>query len=407
MLNSLAHEHRPSTPAEVGAAEPGVLILNRVSFIGGLERYILVAMEQLTKRGYRPFLACPGEGALPDAARAMGLNVLPCEFSRMKTTKSPAQLLRYALSVWAESGKVEDLCRRHDIRILHIHSPVGALYAARAVRKLGLPMVMHFHEAGAPKWSYKLASRFAARVSSHFLCVSEACRSMVRQMGLPMDRTRIIYNGINPTILNSHPQPVPEVTGPGPHIGVVGAVWPLKGQHIFLEAAASVARNHPTARFYIVGDISYEDQRPFLEGLKASARNPPLAGRVHFAGYRTNVADWMAAMDIVTLPSTAPESFGNTLTEAMALGRKVIGTSIGGALEIIRDGDTGLLVPPSDAAALANAMESLIALGADNTMGERAAADVRSRFSPERFGAEIAALYAEMLGQEASAPRSP
>lgn len=388
------------TPAEAREARgdaPGVLILNRVSFIGGLERYIIVAMEQVSRRGFRPYLACPPEGALPDAARAKGLTVLPCEFSRMKSTLHPRKLMAYAASARAESAHVERLCREHDIRILHIHSPVGAFYAARTVRRLGLPMVMHFHEAGVPKWSYTLASRYAARVSSHLLCVSEACRAMVRRMGLPMDRTRVIYNGINPDFLRHEPRPAPEVDGPGPHIGVFGVIWALKGQHIFLEAARRVARNHPTARFYIVGAIGYEEQRAYLKNLHALAEHPDLAGRVMFAGYRSNVADWMAAMDIVALPSVEPESFGNVLVEAMSLGRRVIGTSIGGALEIIRDGETGRLVPPGDPEALAGAMESLIALGPDDTMGQRAAADVRARFSPERFGDEIAALYREML----------
>lgn len=217
-------------------------------------------------------------------------------------------------------------------------------------------------------------------------------------MGVPGSSIRVLYNSVDAVFLAQDGARV-DLGGPGPHIGLFALIWPLKGQHVFLEAAARIALRNPGARFHVVGSLAYASDQKYLDALLRRAHQPPLAGRVSFTGYRHDVRDLMAAMDVVALCSVEPEALPTVMMEAMALGKKVVGTAIGGTVEVIEDGVTGRLVPPNDPEALANAIEELAALPADHPMCLRAAASVRERFSPGRFNEDMGAIYDEVLQQ--------
>jgi glycosyltransferase involved in cell wall biosynthesis len=354
-------------------------------------------MEIAADAGYEPVLACPADGRLPDEARRRGFRVIPHAFNRLKGTNHPLELLRYGKDVWRENQRVRQLCVREGINLVHAHGPVSALYGISAVRGLGLKMLVHVHDALEPRGQYRVVAHVVSRFAERFICVSGAAREMMLRLRIPPSQTQVVYNALDPSFLTPHAGPPPETCGPGPHFGVFALILPLKGQDVFLDAAALLADRLPAAHFYVVGSIPYPDQQFFLERLLETARTPALAGRVSFPGVRENVAEWMEVMDVVVLPSVEPESFGNVLLEGMSLGRRVIGTNIGGAPELITDGETGRLVPPGDVAALAAAMEDLGSRPPTDPMGRNAAADARLRFSPERFESEISAIYREML----------
>jgi glycosyltransferase involved in cell wall biosynthesis len=137
---------------------------------------------------------------------------------------------------------------------------------------------------------------------------------------------------------------------------VIGRLERGKGQHVFLRAAAHVLQHLPETRFMIVGGAANHANRHFEAELKQQARDLVIADRVIFTGERHDIADILAAADVVVVPSTAPESFGLVVVESMAAGRAVIATNHGGPAEIIRHGEDGLLVRPDDDAALGRAM---------------------------------------------------
>jgi glycosyltransferase involved in cell wall biosynthesis len=113
---------------------------------------------------------------------------------------------------------------------------------------------------------------------------------------------------------------------------------------------------------------------------------------VHFTGFRSDVARWMQAMDVVALTSVAHESLSMVLIEALTLGRPTVGTRVGGAHEIIEDGVTGDLVEPADPHALACAIDKLLRSDRQ-ALSQRAAADAMKRFSAERFAQNVASVY--------------
>ena len=173
-------------------------------------------------------------------------------------------------------------------------------------------------------------------------------------------------------------------------IGVFGRLQRWKGQDVFVEAAARVARLRPDIRFVVVGGSVFGLEPEFADALKARAQSAGIGDRIVFTGFRTDVARLMAGCDIVCHTTRVPEPFGLVVIEAMSLSRPVIATRGGGPSEIIDTEDKGLLVPPGDAEALAGAMIAL----ADNPerrqrIGARAAACVKETFSIERMATNL------------------
>jgi glycosyltransferase involved in cell wall biosynthesis len=311
----------------------------------------------------------------------------------MRITANPRVFSRYP-SAWRQSARhVLELVSHHRVDLIHVHHPVGALYAIPAARRLGLPLVLHLHDGPPVKPLYSLALRHAVRHADRIICVSETARELVAATRADPGRVSVIHNGVDRVFLDGTHTRTPEVTGPGPHIGVFGVIEPRKGQDVFLRAAARLVSILPSAHFWIVGPLALADKAEYGRKLEALVRDAPLHGRVTFTGFRPDVARWMMAMDVVALTSVANESFGMVLAEALVLGRKVVASDSGGISEVIQDGITSRLVPPGDAAALAKAILALLQTGEASLHARATAAAVRERFSPEAFTARVAALY--------------
>ena len=371
-----------------------VLHISRVGFVGGAERVILTLASNSQQFGYKPSLACP-EGDLLRSAQSKGISTAACEFDRMRISANPAVILRYPF-VWRRRAKeLLQICLANSVHVIHAHHPVGILYAIPAIRQLGIPAILHIHEMLPAKPLYALALRRTIKMVSRFICVSAAARQLLDTAQVDEPKISVIFNGVDQQFLDA-PAPTPEVTGPGPHIGVFGVIEPRKGQDIFLAAAAKVAERYPTAHFWVVGPLALKDKKDFAERLQSLAGASSLRGRVTFTGYRGDVARWMSAMDIVALTSVAHESLGMVLLEALTLGKPTIGTRIGVVPEIIKEGVTGRVIAPGDPEALAQAMTAM--LGSDlHAIGQRAAADARERFSPDIFCRDVTAVYDQLF----------
>jgi glycosyltransferase involved in cell wall biosynthesis len=176
---------------------------------------------------------------------------------------------------------------------------------------------------------------------------------------------------------------------PGEHVaGVFGRLQAWKGQHIFLRAAAELAKRGIAARYLIVGGSVFGLESDFAETLRQQAADAGIADRVLFLGQRSDTNALMNACDVVVHASVEPEPWGLVLAEAMAAGRAVIGAAAGGPLEMIVDGKTGLLTLPGDATALADALESLFRRPEKRReLGEAARKYAEQHFSRHRAAA--------------------
>lgn len=369
---------------------PSVVTINRVGFIGGVERVILNTGAAARRRGIAFTLACPPGDLALEAAR-QGLDVAVIGIDRSKRTLSPAGLARVGMAMARGRRQVARVAQSRAASVLHAHHPVGALYAAQAARRLRLPLILHVHETLPVNPLYAFALRRAMPHCARFVCVSDASAALMQRMGAPPASLQRLYNGVDPSFLEPA-RPVAELAGPGPHIGLFGVLEPRKGQEDFVRAAALLARDHPTAQFWIIGKLSFAENQGYVEGLRRAAAEAGLTERVHLPGHRADVRDWMGGMDAIVLASREKESLPTVLIEGGTLGRPLVATDVGGVREIIQDGRNGLVVPPCRPDLLAAAIGHVLG-PAGAALGAQARTDAAGRFAPARFGDEMAALY--------------
>lgn len=177
-------------------------------------------------------------------------------------------------------------------------------------------------------------------------------------------------------------------------VGMVGRLEPVKGSLFFIEAAALIVKRCPDVRFLIIGEGSLRssmEQRVKELGINAN---------VIFTGWREDIPDILSLMDVMVLPSLN-EAVGIALIEAQAEGVPVVASRIGGIPDVVKDHKTGILVPPSDAPAIAEAVISLL----DDkprraAMGEAGRVWVRDRFRAEDMAEKTSALYSNLLSRK-------
>jgi glycosyltransferase involved in cell wall biosynthesis len=374
-----------------------ILIVNRVGFIGGAERVLLNAGRLARENGFKVVLACPAPSALAGAAIEHGITVEPVAIDRTKATLSPSLLARQVLRLAAGRKRIAELVRSSGFDMIHVHHPVAALYVTKAAQDTGTPVLMHVHETLPVSIPYRYLARMVYPRCRHFVGVSEKSCEMVRAFGGHPDAVSLIYNGVGSGFLRDL-EPVPELSGAGPHIGIFGVIEPRKGQDHFIRAAAKVVRVYPQAQFWIVGSLSYASNHSYLERLRQLVSELSIGRSVHFTDHQDDVPRWMAGMDAVVLASTGSESLPTVIIEACALGRPVVATSVGGVAEIVHHGETGRIVPPADADAIASALTAILS-GDGRAMAAKAKADVRERFSRERFETEMMKCYRRLLAE--------
>lgn len=185
---------------------------------------------------------------------------------------------------------------------------------------------------------------------------------------------------------------------PGPVIGTVARLHPVKGLGYLILAFAEVLRAFPQAHLIIIGGGGSGVEALEEARLRRQVEELGLGGAVTFAGYRNDVPRWLAGMDVFVLPSLM-EGLGLVLLEAMALEKPVVATRVGGIPEIVEDEKSGLLVPPADAGALATAIRRVLAdPRLARRLGQAGYRRVVAQFSAQRMLAETQALFSEVAG---------
>lgn len=364
--------------------------------MGGSQRVTLRLARELPSLGCRPILVCPQDGALPDAARRQAAEVLICPpHKRWQVTGTTHESVARWLSpghlwtLWHYWNALRRQLAAARVDILHCHDARGCLMAAPAARMAGIPSIWHLHllPASGPR---ALLDGTLALVSDYKVFVSNAAR---RAWSLPqrlLGAHEVIENGLDPAALAAGPAR----TGSHPVLLTVGALRPAKGQDLLLQAAAIVRLRFPNVRLRIAGeDWAGGDYRARLLSDIAALK---LADCVELLGQRTDIASLMAAADVCVIPSRS-ESFGLVALEAMQQSKPVVACAVGGLQDIVVHEQTGLLVPPQDAAALANAIvEVLSDLPRAAAMGAAGLRRVEQRFGARQMAQRFAGLYGRL-----------
>jgi sugar transferase (PEP-CTERM/EpsH1 system associated) len=280
--------------------------------------------------------------------------------------------------------------------VVHTHNTKPLLYAGPAARLARVPVLVHTRHGqrfGAERRQtvlFRLVSRLADRV----VCVSHDSARLSVQEGLAPNKVCAIWNGIDVNLFG--------YTGPadaGPAV-MVGRLSPEKDVDNLLRATALVVRQEPDFRLEIAGD------GPCMPALRRTATELGLDQNVRFLGEVRDVPALLARASFFVLPSLT-EGISLTLLEAMARGLPIVATRVGGNPEVMADGETGLLVPSADPAALAEGMRRLRHdPDLRRRMGRAGRQRVETLFDVRRMVAEYEACYRQLLDPAGRRSRS-
>lgn len=288
--------------------------------------------------------------------------------------------------------------RRTGLDLAHAHLPLAGVVARIAARRAGIPLVYTEHnlQERYHPWTRR-ANAWTWRMQEHVVAVSqEVADSIRRNLGDRVPVT-VIRNGIDVprfAVAANEVARVRRELGIPPGAPVVGTVAVFRAQKrldLWLEVASRLLSEHPETRFLLVGD------GPLRGELEARARELGLGGSAIFCGLQEDVAPYLSAMDVF-LSTSEFEGLPLALLEAMAAGRPVVATAVGGVGEVIRDAENGLLLPFGDLDRATEAVSRLLGdREAARRLGEEGRRTVERDFGIERMVRETEALYRRVL----------
>lgn len=402
-------------------------------FSGG-QRQVLNLALGLRQRGHSVALVCPEGSALRRRADAEGLECFRARMAHPLDLASAARLAGLVRN-WRPDIVHLHTATAHSIGcwasvILRLQAGVRAgregpaeLYPATREPEEVARRARHSGDAGRPPWvpAFVAAKRtdFSprpgrltqlrySRLVDRVTAVSGAARQALIQAGIPPHKIEVIYSSVDcdhfrpdcaPDLRRQLGIPIDALV-----VGVVGHLTPRKGQRFLLQAAPAILERIPRACFLFCGE---GESRQRLEQMAAALG---ASERVRFLGFMSDVRPVLQSLDVFVLPSER-EALGVALLEAMAMGKPVVASCVGGIAEAVQHQQTGLLVPPADVEALSEALVTLLLDPAmRKRMGEQARLRAQGMFCLPAMVERTEELYLQILlsrAPPASGPHLP
>jgi glycosyltransferase involved in cell wall biosynthesis len=290
------------------------------------------------------------------------------------------------------------LVRARNIDVLHLSGFKSTLFGRLAALATGRPAIVHLHDARPmPSWVRFVEHRLAPWTAATILVSEAVRRAAVDDYGIPADQAQVLYNGVDyeafarvPPDARRRIRREMDIADDARVVGMVGRIEPGKGLMPLLKAMPAVRARCPDAVLLVVGDGSI---RADCERL---AQELAIGPAVRFTGFRHDIAELLAAMDVMAAPSIAEEGLGYAVLEAMCAALPVVATRSGGLAESVVDGQTGFLVARGSVPELADALVTLLV---DESLRKAFASAARRRiaeFSVEAHVDRLQALYRQV-----------
>jgi glycosyltransferase involved in cell wall biosynthesis len=337
-----------------------VLHVHRIGGIGGSERHLLTLLPALAERGVEiRFLGLDDPSRAPDPF----YEALTVPYERLSAPRDVDPALAW---------RVARAARRADL--VHTHLVHADVYGALGARRL---VSTKHNDDPFRAGAFRYVERALAHRASRVIAITHAlARFQVERVGLPADKIEVIHYGLDDVPAAWGTNPPDDIPPDAPVLLAVCRLEPQKGVDVAIHALAEI----PDAHLVVLGE---GPQRAELERLGDE--------RVHLPGRVPDVAAWLHRADLLVHPARW-EGFGLALLEAMLAALPVVATNVSSIPEIVADGETGLLVPPDDPAALAAAVNRVLA--DPSGYGERGLARARSEFSVAKMTERTLAVYA-------------
>ena len=377
-----------------------VLFVNHTVQIGGAEVSLVTLIEGLCAlgcHGQELAVAVPSSGPLTKRLNSLGVEVFHIPgLERFKRTWSPLLLAKFVWGWLVGSRALALLVRRFNPDILHFNSASALLYALGMRRRSGSTPRMIWHARDLVAYGMLCGPLF--KCVDSVIAISETVAEHLSAQGCPGAKLVIIDNPVDaePFLCADGASVRAEwnVSRNALLFGMVGQIVPWKQHDVLIRAAAIAVRQLPaTARFVIVGTDMFGDHQGYAARLHRLLDEAALSTRFIWAGYRTDMANVMAAIDVLVHP-TKYEPFGRSVVEAMASGKAVVVAGSGGVSEFVEHQRTGLVLKSAEPEALAAVMVSVAENVALRVRLGKAAQDlVRERFHSIRCAKQVVQLW--------------
>ena len=382
-------------------SKSNILYLDSGSGIGGGQRSLLLLLNLLDKSRFTPFVGCLGDSTFAAEVAKTEARVVPLSLpgAHNKTDKAKRFTLRDLLEDFRQLQVILQLHRmvkQHAIDLIHANSLSVALLGGIVARINRIPILMHKRYAT----SYGILDRLCERLLHRVILVSEATRWDFA----PAAKQTLIYNGVDLDAFQASTKEVEtfrtkffhDASDASVLAGVVTRITPEKGIHFLVRAMAKL-KGKISIKLLIVGGPYFQKDVDYMDELKQEVADFGVEDSVIFTGFLSDTRIVTSLLDIVLVPSIIPEACPRSIIEAMAVGKPVIATPLGGSKELVTS-ETGILVPSEDASAIAEAVADLATDRERLTaMGQAARTRAERLFSSEKNTALTEVVYAELL----------
>ncbi|GAB3160466.1 glycosyltransferase family 4 protein [Myceligenerans halotolerans] len=365
-----------------------VLLAHASAELYGSDLQLVETATALREAGAKVVVALPQHGPLVEELRNAGAGVEIVDMPVLrKAHLNPRGVIGLFLHTVRATPRMVGIVRRHRPHVVVVNTVTIPAWLGIS-RFAGVAPVCHVHEAEADApLLVRIGLNAPLLLARDVVVNSETARDVVVGAVPPLRRrTRIIYNGVPGP--DGGPGPGPASTPGSARVVLVGRLSPRKGTDVALEAVGRLRQDGRDVRLTLCG-TAFDGYEWFEDELRARASLPDLAGAVDFVGY-ADPWEWFARAVVVVVPSRV-EPFGNVAVQALRAERPLVVSRTQGLAEIVRDGETGLSVPPGDPAALAGAVAELL----DDperaaTLAAAGRKDAQERFGVERYRSEMA-----------------
>ena len=392
--------------SQTPASPQRVLFVLHNADLYGASRCLLRLIMTIDRRRFSPLAVLPEDGPLKKLIEAQGVEVIINP--RLSIITRPVfrswRILPFLLNYPFSVLSLKRLIKQKGVNLVHTNSGV-LVSPALAAWFAGVPHIWHIRESFQEFRSFwPVFSRFITKFSTKVIAIS----NFVADQFYSRKNVTVVYDGFSQEELQAPKENLrvqfQALYGLAGHfvVGCVGRIkWVRKGQEFLVQAAALLKQRGIYIKALIVG-APFREYEDHLTRLRNLAAQLGVEDRVVFTGELADPGAAYTAMDVFALTSAQPEPFGMVTLEAMAMGLPVIVTNIGGPLDQVSEGVTGLFVPPGDPAALADAIEKLMVNPElCRRMGAAGMERVQSHFSPAEMTDKIERLFDDAIAEQA------
>jgi glycosyltransferase involved in cell wall biosynthesis len=388
-----------------------VLFFDHTAALGGGEIALLNLVRHLNPRTIKSIVVLGAAGPLVERlGPEIDTYTLPLPVGLATNRKNSLGLatlfqIREILGGLSYILQLAKFIRSHKIDLVHTNSLKADIIGGIASRLAQCPVVWHVRDRIEMDYlpgPVVRVFRLLCRVIPTYVIANSA--ATLRTLHLGPDRpdgtdfgvngrSAVVHDGTRTRSLSKERSRHLEVF----RIALIGRISPWKGQHIFLQAAQSVAERFPNVRFFVIGAALF-DEHKYDEEIRQLPKKLGIENLVEFTGFCSDIEEVIEGLDLVVHASMTGEPFGQVIIEGMAAGKPVVATNGGGVPEIVEDGSTGILVPMGDVQAMADAICEILADPVRaREMGIRGRQRVENHFTVELTASKVETVFYEVL----------